>query len=71
MEDIKCVIVGDGGVGKTCLLISYTSGLFPDDYIPTVADNVSVKLEVDGNSYNLDVWVCGSVVRKNMMLLDL
>ena len=49
---VKIVVVGDGAVGKTCLLQVFVSGRFPGEYVPTIFENhefdISEKMNVEG-----------------------
>ncbi|EAU36189.1 protein rho1 [Aspergillus terreus NIH2624] len=52
----KLVIVGDGACGKTCLLIVFSKGTFPETYVPTVFENYVADVEVDGKRVELALW---------------
>eukprot|EP00054_Salpingoeca_dolichothecata_P012290 m.68177 g.68177 ORF g.68177 m.68177 type:complete len:193 (-) comp19872_c0_seq2:22-600(-) len=52
----KLVAVGDGAIGKTCLLVVFANGEFPKKYIPTVFDNYVAELECDGKRVDLHLW---------------
>lgn len=52
----KLVIVGDGACGKTCLLIVFSRGTFPEVYVPTVFENYVADVEVDGKHVELALW---------------
>ncbi|KAJ9107608.1 hypothetical protein QFC21_001067 [Naganishia friedmannii] len=52
----KLVIVGDGACGKTCLLIVFSKGMFPEVYVPTVFENYVADVEVDGKKVELALW---------------
>lgn len=46
--NVKCVLVGDGAVGKTNLIVSYIQDRFIPEYVPTAFDKYNVDVSVDG-----------------------
>uniref|UniRef100_T1INH2 Uncharacterized protein n=1 Tax=Strigamia maritima TaxID=126957 RepID=T1INH2_STRMM len=52
----KLVVIGDGAVGKTCLLVVFSKDEFPTNYTPTVFENYLANIEVNGNQVELDLW---------------
>lgn len=44
-KELKCVLVGDGGVGKTSLVLSYTTGKIMTSYEPTCFDDYIVNIK--------------------------
>jgi small GTP-binding protein len=45
---VKIVVVGDGSIGKTCLLTVFVDKKFPAEYVPTVFNNMEYKMAIDG-----------------------
>jgi small GTP-binding protein len=56
-RDLKIIIVGDRGTGKTSFVNKYILNKFADTYQATIATQFSSKiLEIDGITYRLQFW---------------
>ncbi|KAL0483670.1 Rho-related protein Rac [Acrasis kona] len=53
---LKIVAVGDGEVGKTCMLVSYAMNRFPEDHIPTIYDNYNTNVMWNNHVVSLGLW---------------
>jgi len=51
----KIVLLGDGGVGKSCLTIQLTQNQFVHEYDPTIENSYRKQVEVDGNISVMDI----------------
>jgi GTPase KRas protein len=52
----KIVLMGVGGVGKSCLTLQFFSGTFVDDYDPTLMDCYRKQMTIDGEECILDIF---------------
>ena len=53
---MKVVLLGDGNVGKTSLLISYNTDVFPQDYVPTIFDNYMSTIKYNDKFVKMWLW---------------
>ena len=58
---LKIVTVGAASVGKTSIIIRYSTGTFREHYSPTLGVGFAYKkMDVDEDSVNLQIWDLGS-----------
>ncbi|KAK2520546.1 hypothetical protein Q9966_013470 [Columba livia] len=56
VAEVKAVVVGDGGCGKTSLLVAFARGDFPKVYVPTVFEKYTASLQVGGKPVKIHLW---------------
>uniref|UniRef100_UPI0037E7EDDA rho-related GTP-binding protein RhoG-like n=1 Tax=Semicossyphus pulcher TaxID=241346 RepID=UPI0037E7EDDA len=54
MQNVKCVAVGDNDVGKTFLLVTYVTKIFPRYYMGSF-DTLHTEINVDGQTVSLNL----------------
>ncbi|CAG0903380.1 unnamed protein product, partial [Cyprideis torosa] len=56
VRDVKIVTIGDATVGKTCMLITYSTNQFPDFYKVTVFDSYAVSVAIGDREFQLNLY---------------
>lgn len=54
-QTYKIVVVGSGGVGKSCITVRFVQGKFIKKYDPTIEDFYRKQIDVDGEAMMLDI----------------
>jgi small GTP-binding protein len=65
----KIIIVGDSGVGKSCLSIKASRNFFEDFYSPTVGfEFLTFNVKVEDKNIKLQIWdTCGQEVYRSLI----
>ena len=65
----KIIIIGDQGVGKSCISIKASRNYFEDFYSPTVGfEFVSFNVKVEDKNIKLQIWdTCGQEVYRSLI----
>eukprot|EP00690_Seculamonas_sp_ecuadoriensis_P001621 EC815085.1.p2 GENE.EC815085.1~~EC815085.1.p2 ORF type:complete len:205 (+),score=97.36 EC815085.1:36-650(+) len=54
---IKLLLIGDSGVGKSCLLLRFSDNTFTTSFITTIGIDFKIKtIELDGKKVKLQIW---------------
>merc|ERR1712086_169124 len=54
---IKLLLIGDSGVGKSCLLCRYSDDVFNSNFITTIGIDFKIRtIELDGAKIKLQIW---------------
>uniref|UniRef100_H3CBZ9 small monomeric GTPase n=1 Tax=Tetraodon nigroviridis TaxID=99883 RepID=H3CBZ9_TETNG len=53
----KLLLIGDSGVGKSCLLLRFADGAYTDSYISTIGVDFKIRtVDMDGKTVKLQIW---------------
>ncbi|EGG15346.1 Rab GTPase [Cavenderia fasciculata] len=54
---LKILVIGDSGVGKSCMLLRFADNRFTDSYISTIGVDFCIRtIELDGKRIKLQIW---------------
>lgn len=56
----RILLIGDSGVGKSCILLRFSDQAFTDSYISTIGVDFKIRtIETEGKLIKLQIWyVC-------------
>jgi small GTP-binding protein len=55
MNEIIIVVLGGEGVGKSTIIVQYLFNRFVDNYEPTIEDNYTKNIIIDGTRYDVKI----------------